>query len=371
MLTEPQTGRLAALRKAMAKEKLSALLILRPENRRYLSGYTAHDGQIDESSGLLLITLDAQYLLTDFRYRLQAEKEARGYSIQIYKNGAAAMVGSLMKGHRLRKLGFEEDLATVKFHRLLAEELPGVTLTAAPPLVENLRAVKDEAEIRAITRAVRVVEKALAITIKHLAPGKTEIELARILERAMQDLGAEGPAFESIVASGPNAALPHAVPGRRKIREGEPVVFDVGALVNGYRSDMTRTMVLGEPKPWLKKIYQVVRRAQLAALAVLRPGLRTDEADKAARDVIEKAGYGPCFGHGLGHGVGLATHEAPSLSWRMKVPLKAGMVVTVEPGIYLPKKGGVRLEEMVLITDDGCRVLNRDRHFYRWSAGRA
>ncbi|MEW5723001.1 MAG: M24 family metallopeptidase [Thermodesulfobacteriota bacterium] len=218
-----------------------------------------------------------------------------------------------------------------------------------------------------MTRALRITEAALAETVAALRPGLTEIEAARFLEEAMRRRGAEGPAFETTMASGPNAALPHATPGSRKIREGETVIIDCGAKVNGYRADMTRTVVLGRPQPWVREIYELVRRAQLAAIKAIGPGVMSDAVDTAARDPIIQAGYGPNFGHALGHGVGLATHEAPSLSQSRPSLLEVGMIVTVEPGIYLEGRGGVRLEEMVLVTRTGAKVLNRDQTFYHWS----
>jgi len=191
--------------------------------------------------------------------------------------------------------------------------------------------------------------------------------VADYLEKNMLQLGAEGPAFPSIVASGPNAALPHAVPTKKRIRTGETVVIDCGAKYQGYCADLSRTIVLGGARPWIRKIYRLVRQAQIAAIRGLRPGLGSDQADALAREIIETGGFGPQFGHALGHGVGLATHEAPSLSKFRPAPLQPGMIVTVEPGIYLEGRGGVRLEEMVLITEKDARLLNRDKHFYDWT----
>ena len=368
-IPEQYAARLQRLRREMKAKKLSALLVVRPENRRYLSGYSAADAQLDESSGYLFITLRRQFLLTDFRYEIQAGREAVGYEVVIYREGPARTIARLAASLRVKRLGFEDDLLTVKAYKRLRGEMKGRALVPASGLIERLRAVKDKTEVRLLTRAARITGAALSQTLDFLRPGQTEIEVARYLEDSMAELGADGPAFESIVASGPNAALPHAVPARRKIKAGETIIFDCGARFHGYGADMSRTIILGRAKPWLQRIYTLVRQAQAEAISGLRPGLTTDKADALARDIIEAAGYGPQFGHALGHGVGLATHEAPSLSRARPVSLTPGMVVTVEPGIYIKGRGGVRLEDMVLITDTGTRLLTKDRNFYSWLAG--
>ena len=364
-LKEPYKTRLNLLRKGMADLNLSALLVSRPENRRYLSGYSATDPQLDESSGFLMITSRQQLVLTDFRYDIQARKEAAGYKIVVYKNGLAPSVGALLKRFKVARLGFESDHMIYRNYELLKGQTDAY-LQPVTGLVEKLRVRKDATELKAITRSLRITEKAFQLTLEQLKPGLTEVEAARFLDESMLRLGADEPAFDTIVASGPNAALPHAVPTIRKIREGEPIVIDCGARRNGYGSDMTRTVVLGTPPAWLKTIYLIVRQAQLSAIAALKPGLTTSEADATARRHIEDQGYGPYFGHSLGHGVGLATHEAPALSQLRSTVLEQGMVVTVEPGIYLEGRGGVRLEEMVTITDEKAKVINKDRHFYNW-----
>ncbi|MBW2062018.1 MAG: aminopeptidase P family protein [Deltaproteobacteria bacterium] len=350
----------------MKKAGLSSLWIARPENRRYLSGFTAMDPQLNETSGSLLITLRNQYLLTDSRYEIQAAREAQGYTVVCSGPGPIPALARLVKKNRIAKLGFEGDHVTVTTHQELADLLKGVQTVPVNYLVERLRLIKDSHEVRKIVRALRITEAALTETLNFLQPGRTEKEAARYLEETMVDLGAEGPAFETIVASGPNAALPHAVPSGRRIKESEPVIIDCGARYKGYAADMTRTVFLGRPRLLMKRIYQVVRQAQLMALQNIKPGLTTGQADAYARDVIEAAGYGPNFGHSLGHGVGLATHEAPSLSQTRPVELLEGMVVTIEPGIYLKGRGGVRLEEMVLLKQNGCRLLNKDRTFFNF-----
>jgi len=363
---EIHSERLKRLRREMVRTGLSALFISRPENRRYMSGFEAADEQLDESSGRLLITGRRAYLLTDSRYEIQAVREAPDYEVVIYRVSPVQTLAQLAKRHRVERMGFEVDHLTVAFHQEMRRLMKGVSLQPANGQVEKLRQIKDPAEVRLMVRALRITEEALSRTYAFLKPGRTELETARFFEEAMVNLGAEGPAFKTIVASGPNAAMPHAVPTNRRIKASETVIIDCGAMVRGYRADMTRTLILGQARPWTKKIYRTVRQAQLRALGGIRAGLTTDQADALAREVIDEAGYGDYFGHALGHGVGLATHEAPALSRMRPAKLEPGMVVTVEPGIYLPGRGGVRLEEMVLITEKGSRLLNRDRNFYEF-----
>lgn len=365
VVPEPYRARLSALRKELADRELGGLFVSRPESRRYLSGYTPQDPQLDESSGYLFITPRRQYLLTDSRYKIQAEREALGFEVEIYQYKMADTLADLVKQNGLSQVGFEEAYLTVAAHRVISAEIK-CEFSPLTGVVEKLRVCKDENEIQAIVEALDITEKALERTRAYLSPGKTELEVADFFEASVKELGADGPAFETIVASGPNAAEPHAVPSKKEIRKGETIIIDCGTILNGYRSDMTRTFVLGAPENWIREIYRTVRQAQLAAVDILGPGLMTDRADTAARSIIETAGYGPYFGHGLGHGVGLAAHELPHLSRFRATALKPGMVVTVEPGIYLEGRGGVRLEDMAVITDDGVRILNQDRSFYDW-----
>jgi Xaa-Pro aminopeptidase len=365
ILPELHTERLMALRRSMSEKNIPALLIKRPENRHYLSGFSATDPQLDESSGCLLITQDQALLLTDFRYQIQAEREAPGYELVIYSNGMPKSVGELSKKFQLNRIGFEEDHLTVGTHELLKSETQATWLPLNG-LVESFRMLKDTVETELMTRALRITEEAFSRLTVFIQPGMTEIELKRFLEDTMIELGADGPAFETIAASGPNAALPHAVPERRHIREHETIVIDFGAKFKGYCSDMTRTLVLGQPPDWIKEIYALVRKAQRYAIEHIKAGMKTDEADSLARQIIEDGGFGPHFGHSLGHGLGLATHEKPSLSRFRSMVLEPGMIVTIEPGIYIKDLGGVRLEEMIQITRDGCMLLNKDETFYAW-----
>ncbi len=362
--------RVDRLRRLLEREGLDGLLVLGPFNRRYLTGFTPDDGQPGESSGAVLVSETAFILATDGRYALTARDQAPLAEVQIYERGLAASLPDLVERAGVRRLGFEAEWISVAGRDRLAAALgrtdPGAELVPAVGLVEELRRVKDETELSLITRAVRLTEAAFQAVARDLTPGWTERRAAWAVEEAMRRAGADEAAFPPIVAAGPNSAEPHAQPTDRVIETGEPVLFDIGARWGGYRADMSRTIVLGEPDDRFKEIYAVVRRAQRAAIDGLGPGMDGDAADALAREVIAKAGFGENFGHALGHGVGLATHEAPSLAARQTDPLVPGMVFTVEPGIYLPGWGGVRLEQMVVLEESGARVLNQDETFYEF-----
>jgi Xaa-Pro aminopeptidase len=356
------------LREKLEASSLDTLWIIQPENRRYLSGFKAEDGQLTESSGSLLITGTASLLVTDSRYTTEAETEAVDFEVVTLKKGIANGVPELLIRLGTKRLGFDENHVTWGLHQEVAKKLkklsPPVRLFPLKGLVEKLREVKDKDEVRAMQASSDLMSDILAEIFAKLRPGLTEKQLAWQIESLAREGGADGLAFPSIVASGPNSALPHAVPTDRKIRAREPITFDVGVKVDGYCCDMTRTIFLDGPTPKFRKIYKTVRQAQLAALKQIRPGLKSTLPDSTARQIIRDAGFGDYFGHSLGHGVGLATHEGPRLGPEKAVELKEGMVVTDEPGIYIPRQGGVRLEEMVVIEKDGARILTRDDHFY-------
>jgi Xaa-Pro aminopeptidase len=360
--------RMKKLREILEGGSLDTVWIFQPENRRYLSGFKAEDGQLTESSGSLLITKTASILVTDSRYTTQAETEAVDFEVVTLKQGLASGLPDLLSRLGTRKLGFEENHVTWGLHRELTKKVkrlsPPVRLFPLKGLVEKLREVKDKDEVRAMQASSDLMCDILARIFAKLRPGLTEKRIAWQIEGLAREGGADGLAFPSIVASGPNSALPHAVPTDRKIRTKEPITFDVGVKVNGYCCDMTRTIFLDGPTPKFKKIYMTVRQAQLAALKEIRPGVKSTLPDSTARRIIRDAGFGDYFGHSLGHGVGLATHEGPRLGPEKPVELKEGMVVTDEPGIYIPRQGGVRLEEMVVIEKSGARILTRDDHFY-------
>jgi len=274
----------------------------------------------------------------------------------------------LIQGMGTKTLGFEEGYLTWGLHKRFIEKLKGLSsgidLVPLNGLIEEMREVKDNDEIKAIEDAADLISEILNEIIAKLKPGMTEKEVAWEIEALARHGGAEDLSFPSIVASGPNSALPHAVPTDRKLGRKEPVIIDAGVRLNSYCSDMTRTVFLGEPGADFRDIYRTVRHAQVAALKAARPLVDSTHLDTVAREVISKAGFGENFGHGLGHGVGLAVHERPKVGPRDPVKLKKGTVFTVEPGIYIPGKGGVRLEEMVLIQDGGPRILTKNNHFY-------
>jgi len=372
MTTTVWQNRLTALRALLRERELDALLVSCPENRRYLSGFSAADSHLNETSGFLLVSQEAALLLTDFRYREWAQAEAPLFEVRIYTSGLAKLLAELVAQLGLRRVGFEAPFLIYATYQKIVQEAAAVGLQVEwqplDQLVEQLRAIKDPEEVRLIRRSLAITEKVLAQVGATLRAGLTEREVAWRLEQALRQAGAEGPSFPPMVAAGPNAARPHHHPGERQLQTGEAIIIDMGAVYQGYCSDMTRTFYLGEPDARFKEIYTIVRRAQLAAETGIRAGMMTDEADGLAREVISAAGYGEAFGHSLGHGVGLAVHEHPSLSpvKEKAVPLQAGMITTVEPGIYLPEWGGIRLEDMVLIQAEGARLLNQDRTFYQF-----
>ena len=366
-MAEPRfPGRLARLQGLLGRKQLDALLVTQPANRRYLSGYSAEDHGIQESAGVLLVPRRGQpRLLTDSRFILQAEEEATGFAVSLYQQGLMASLRRLLPELGVRRLGFESHyLLHVTAGRLArtAEKI-GVALVPVTDMVEPLRTVKTEAEIAKIRAAVLLNEQVFQRVYRTIRPGMTEAAIALSLETAMREMGASGPSFATIVAFGTNAAKPHAVPGSRVLALRETVLIDMGLVLDGYCADMTRTVVMGKPDPVFGERLRIVRRAQLAAIQTIRAGVTSREVDLAARRVIREAGYGAQFGHALGHGVGLEVHEEPRLSSRCRKKLRAGMVVTVEPGIYLPQWGGIRLENMVVVRERGCEVLNRDTTF--------
>ncbi len=344
--------------------------IIQSENRRYLSGFKALDGQINESSGSLLVNQIHCLLATDSRYVTEAEREAVDFEVKTLKNGLVEDLPGLLTHLGTRNLGFEPEYLTWELHRQLNGKLQAlsspVSFNPLRKVLEEMREVKDNYEIKAMAASAELISAILGKIIEELKPGMSEKEVAWQLEGLARDGGAEDVAFPPIVASGPNSALPHAVPTDRKLKRNEPVLIDTGVRLNGYCSDMTRTVFLGEADADFKRIYKTVREAQLAALREIKPGVESTYPDSVARQIINDAGFGDKFGHALGHGVGLATHEGPRLGPLKAVKLKKGMVVTVEPGIYIPGTGGVRLEEMVVIEEDGPRVLTQDSHFYNF-----
>lgn len=353
--------RIKELKKKLRRKKLDGLLVSQPHNRRYLSGFSAVDHNIGESSGHLLIPAHGKgILLTDFRYQLQAEEESSHLKVQIYRRGLSELLQKLLPKLDIHRLGFESDYMLHSSHQKLtrALEKKGGELIPTTSLIEKMRLIKDDDEIARIKKSVGLNEQVFSEIYPTITSGQSEVDVALALEQRMRKLGASSPSFDTIVASAANSALPHAVPGRSSITKGCPLTIDMGLVLDGYCSDMTRTFVPGKPDKKYKKIHRIVRKAQKAGIAAIRPGATGKAVDKAAREIITDAGYGKYFGHSLGHGVGLEVHEGPRLSPRSEEKLRPGMIVTVEPGIYLPGWGGIRLEDMVLVTEDGAENLN-------------
>lgn len=352
-------SRLQKLRQNLPEKELDGVLISQPENRRYLSGF-------DGSAGYLLVTAGAAVLATDFRYTEQAKAQAPEYEIFEITGSMSEWFPRLVAELSPSRLGFEAGHVTFVQYRELSEVLEkagsGLSLVPVDGLVESLRAIKEPEEIELITRAVEISDSAIEYIEGRIQAGMTEKEIAWELERFMRENGSQAMAFEIIVASGPNAALPHARPSERKIRTQEPVVIDMGARVGGYCSDLSRTIFLDIPpykEDICNRVYDTVLGAQLAGIAMIREGMTGEEADRLPRQMIEDAGFGKAFGHSLGHGVGLAPHEQPRLGPRSTDILTSGMVFTIEPGIYLSGWGGVRIEDLAVMENGKARVISR------------
>jgi Xaa-Pro aminopeptidase len=354
--TRPVTERLRRLRRLIKDSGLDALLVSQPENRRYLSGFTG-------SAGWLFIAKKTAVLTTDFRYVEQARAESPDFEILRTARELRDWLPNLVSASGWRRLGFEASVVSYDSHHKLGEALGGgqVELVPTTNLVEQLRAVKEPEEVRFITEAVKLADAVLEQARKEIRPGITEREAAWTIERLLRQNGSEAVPFEIIVASGPNAALPHARPTDRMIGRGEPVIIDMGARLNGYCSDLSRTLFAGKADATFEKVYDIVLRAQTKAIEGVESGMDAAQADQLARGIIEEAGYGDAFGHGLGHGVGLAVHESPTVGPGSSGSLADGMVFTVEPGIYLVGQGGVRIEDVVVLEEGRARVLTGAR----------
>ncbi len=340
--------RLASLYKLMTANSLDGIIVTKPENRHYFSGFTG-------SSGMLVLGGQSPVLLTDFRYIEQAKQQAPLY--QVIRHGASMLVtlADVSRTAGLRRIGFESDYITWDYYRQLTEQLTAAELV--PVTLDALRMVKDRMELGLLAKAVKIADAAFNQTLKIIKPGITELDIALELEYQMRKRGAEKPAFDTIVASGVRSALPHGRASNKAVEAGDFVTMDFGAVYEGYHSDMTRTVVAGKASPKQREIYNTVLAAQLAGVQAVKAGRAGKEVDGVAREVIAAAGYGDFFGHGLGHGVGLFIHEEPRLSPSGEVILAPGMVVSVEPGIYIPDWGGVRIEDLVAVSAAGCTIL--------------
>ncbi|MEU4806098.1 Xaa-Pro peptidase family protein [Actinosynnema sp. NPDC023587] len=346
--------RRATLRATLRDRELDALLVTNLLNIRYLTGFTG-------SNAALLVSADsdeATAFCTDGRYLIQAERQVPDLERVVDRPCDVALTTRAAEAG-LRRTGYESGHVTIEALDLLTEAAGRVELVRAPGLVEELRLVKDDAEVEALRMACAAADRALAGLIEHggLRAGRTEREIARELENRMLDHGADGPSFESIVAAGANSAVPHHRPTDAVVQPGDFVKLDFGALVDGYHSDMTRTLVVGRAADWQRELYELVAASQAAGRRALAPGTGTGAVDAAARGVIEEAGYGDRFPHGLGHGVGLQIHEAPALSKVGAGTLLPGMAVTVEPGVYLAGQGGVRIEDTLVVRQGAPELL--------------
>jgi Xaa-Pro aminopeptidase len=340
----------------LGEKGLDGILISQPENRHYLSGFNG-------SAGFLIITKNKNILATDSRYTVQARSQAPEYEILPVIGDIGGWFPGLAAGLNIKKLGFEGEYLTFSLYQrfcdILGKGKTGLEIFPAEGLVESLRAVKEPEEIKLISQAAEISDAAMAYIREELRPGMTEREAAWEIEKFMREKGSQPMPFDVIVASGPNAALPHAQPSARAIEEGEPIVIDIGAGVGGYASDLSRTVCLGAPDDTYKKVYDTVLGAQAGAMAVIKPGMTGAEADQVVRVIIEEGGYGEAFGHGLGHGVGLAVHEKPRLGPGSSDKLADGMVFTIEPGIYIEGWGGVRIEDLVIMEKGKVREISK------------
>lgn len=348
----PYNKRCRRTQELLHKEEVDALLVTDPANRYYLSGFTG-------SSGYLLVTAEKVYLLTDFRYIAQANQEVQGCEVINQGKDWYDTLKQLLNERRVKRMAFEQDHVSYTQYLRLAEKISQCVISGKQNLIESLREKKDPLELELMKKAASIADEAFSRLLSEIKAGMKEVEAAALLEYLMRDLGSEGPAFETIVASGVRSALPHGTAGNKKIEPGDLVVIDFGATYQGYRSDMTRTIVIGQASPKQKAIYRLVLKAQLAGLEAVKAGQSCQQVDAVARNIIAGEGYGEQFGHSLGHGVGLHIHENPRLAQGNSMPLEPGMVVTVEPGIYLDDWGGVRIEDMVAVTETGCEIFTK------------
>jgi Xaa-Pro aminopeptidase len=360
--TETLRSRIERVRERLDEIGCDALLVTNPYNRLYLTGFTGHDQPPLDTAGFLLVGRDDLCLVTDGRYGIQAGRELPselGISTVIHQARIVGAMSDEVKGRGIRKLAFETAHILHLWWREFTEALSGVKLEPTRGLVEAMRATKSEDELAIIRHAIDISDRAFNAISERIEAGMTEKQVAWEIEKLMRDMGADEKAFGSIVAAGENGAMAHAVPGDRPLSEGEPIVIDMGAHLGGYSSDMTRTLCLGEPTDKFREIYNIVLEAHLKAEREIRPGMTGREADALARDVIAAAGYEEKFTHSLGHGIGLEVHESPSLRKTVEATVPAGCVTSIEPGIYIEGWGGVRIEDLVYVGENGTEVLTK------------
>lgn len=342
-------SRVKDIQQEMKKQEVEALLITSPYNLRYASNFTG-------STGLSVITRDKAFFVTDFRYTEQAADQAVGFEIIKNTGPIYEEVKTIVENEQISSLGFEKDFVTFATYEqiktLLTSELKPVS-----GLIESLREIKEQSEVDTIQKAINITEYAFEEILNYIKPGISEIEVANKLDFLMREKGAAGVSFDTIVASGKRSAMPHGVASEKKIEQGDMITLDFGCYFNGYVSDMTRTFSLGDPGEELKKIHQIVLDANLKVTEQAGPGVTGKALDSVARDYITEKGYGEAFGHSTGHGIGLEVHEGPGINFRNEKSLVKGNVITNEPGIYIPGLGGVRIEDDLLITEEGNKNL--------------
>ena len=344
--------RIENLRKVLGKGE--AALITGDTNRLYFTGFKS-------SAGIVLITKNKAVLFIDFRYFEKAQKEVSHLEVRLAKR-VYAEICEMLKNEAVTDIYIETNTVNLNELKNLRKAFEGFNVSEESKIsdkISNMRSLKDDSELESIKKAQVLTDAAFSYILDFIKPGATEREIALKMEFFMRERGSEGVAFDFIVVSGKNSSLPHGVPTDKKIEKGDFVTMDFGGVVNGYRSDMTRTVAVGNVTDKQRKIYETVMAAQQASLDIIKPGVACFQVDKAARDIISNAGYGEFFGHGLGHSVGLEIHESPACNTRDKTPLKKGMIMTVEPGIYLPDEFGVRIEDMVVVTDSGYENLTK------------
>lgn len=344
-------NKIERIRQRLHEESIDALLVTNPYNRRYMANFTG-------TAGVVFITKEEALFITDFRYVEQATEQAVGYTVVEQRRTVVEQVADEVVRLGVRTLGFEKDHMTYGEFEIF-EEYVDAMLVPVSGWVEQLRLIKTEDELAILQRAADIADETFEHICTYIRPGVSELDVANEMERYMRSLGATQSSFDSIVASGVRGALPHGVASDKLIEEGELVTLDFGALYNGYISDITRTVAVGEPSEQMKEVYEIVLAAQKRGVEQIRPGMKASEADKVVRDVIVEKGYGEAFGHSTGHGIGLEVHEMPALSSRNDTVLQCGMTVTVEPGIYLPGIGGVRIEDDIVLTETGNRRLTK------------
>lgn len=343
-------NRLEKLRARMRKDNIDAALVTERVNYMYMSGFTG-------TSAILFIDENRAALLTDFRYVEQAASQAPDYEIVQYRGGQFDELNRLIETDGIKTLSFEDSRLTYAQYSEYREKLKVSGFVPLGRTFEELRIIKDETEVDVIRQAVKIADNVFSHILEYIKPGVTEIELAAEMEHEMRREGAIGPSFDTIIASGLRASMPHGVASEKKIEAGDVITLDFGALYKGYCSDMTRTVFLGKPDPEIARIYNIVLGANQLGLDTVKCGMQGKDVDAVVRKFISDAGFGDNFGHGLGHGVGLEIHEDPTLSLRGDLVLKAGMIATIEPGIYVTGLGGVRIEDMVVIGEDNISIL--------------